>query len=402
MNKTFGATLIVAGTTIGAGMLALPIASHSLGTLPALLWLGGIGALMYYAGLIHLEINLFYGRQSASISTLAGRCFGPLSEIFISFITGVLFYALLAAYGVGGASLCHGILKHALGIDAPQKILTLGFICSLGLLTASKMKWVDYTNRLLFFIKIGVFAVLIMRLLPFVQEEKLASAIGSLNLAAIAIFCTSFGFHICIQRLLPYLDYNIKALRRAFFWGTVGSLGLYILWTIITLGIIPSTGPMSFTTVAEAQNDLGDFMAALNHWTHLPLLSLLSNVFSVLAILTSFLGVGMGLLSFIQERVEKRAPSLPSKGQQGVSVILTYGVPLMFALFYPQGFIVALKYAGIAAAILSVTMPAAVALFQRFSSSSSEEGKFKTPGGIPGLGLALGISLTLIGIEFLK
>ncbi len=42
LNKTLGSMLIIAGTTIGAGMLALPLASAGLGFTTALIAMFGM------------------------------------------------------------------------------------------------------------------------------------------------------------------------------------------------------------------------------------------------------------------------------------------------------------------------------------------------------------------------
>jgi tyrosine-specific transport protein len=357
---------------------------------------------MYYAGLVHLEINLFYGRQAASIGRLAHRSLGVGPGLLASGATAILFYALLAAYGVGGASLLQGILRQLMGVDLSHAGLTVGFILVLAGLTASQMKWVDYTNRLLFMAKIGVFALLMGRLIPAIEPSLWKASEGTFNLTAVAIFCTSFGFHISIPRLLPYLNYDVKSLKQAFFWGTVGALGFYLLWTLAAIGIIPGQGENSFATVARSHNDLGAFLEVLNHRTGVTSLSLMTNVFSLLAILTSFLGVGAGLLAFLQEGVEKIIPR-SSPGVQGVlGAFLTYSVPLGFALFYPQGFIKALEYAGISATLLSVTLPTAIGLKQRFQDPQSSPRAFSTPGGGVGMGLALLLSLGMIIMEFIK
>ena len=56
-NKTIGSMLIVAGTTIGAGMLALPIASAGLGFTTALSLIFLTWVLMTYTALLMLELH---------------------------------------------------------------------------------------------------------------------------------------------------------------------------------------------------------------------------------------------------------------------------------------------------------------------------------------------------------
>ena len=55
-NRTLGSILIVAGTTIGAGMLAMPLASAGVGFGVTVLLLSGLWALMCYTALLLLEV----------------------------------------------------------------------------------------------------------------------------------------------------------------------------------------------------------------------------------------------------------------------------------------------------------------------------------------------------------
>lgn len=56
-SKILGSTLIIAGTTIGAGMLALPIASAGLGFSTSLIIMIAMWALMAYTALLMLELH---------------------------------------------------------------------------------------------------------------------------------------------------------------------------------------------------------------------------------------------------------------------------------------------------------------------------------------------------------
>ncbi|EPY7926284.1 aromatic amino acid transport family protein, partial [Klebsiella pneumoniae] len=55
-NRTLGSILIVAGTTIGAGMLAMPLAAAGVGFTVTLGLLFTLWALMCYTALLLLEV----------------------------------------------------------------------------------------------------------------------------------------------------------------------------------------------------------------------------------------------------------------------------------------------------------------------------------------------------------
>ena len=67
--------LIVAGTTIGAGMLALPIASAGIGFSASLILILFTWFLMTYTALLMLELHQ-YANPDATLTTLAKTLLG--------------------------------------------------------------------------------------------------------------------------------------------------------------------------------------------------------------------------------------------------------------------------------------------------------------------------------------
>ena len=57
-NKLIGGILLIIGTSIGGGMLVLPIATAQLGFINALIFLVLCWAIMTAAALLILEVNL--------------------------------------------------------------------------------------------------------------------------------------------------------------------------------------------------------------------------------------------------------------------------------------------------------------------------------------------------------
>ncbi len=55
-NKILGSALMIAGTTIGAGMLAMPLTSAGMGFGATALLLVGLWALLAYTGLLFMEV----------------------------------------------------------------------------------------------------------------------------------------------------------------------------------------------------------------------------------------------------------------------------------------------------------------------------------------------------------
>ena len=95
--------LIVAGTTIGAGMLALPIASAGLGFSTALVLLILTWVLMTYTALLMLELHQ-YASVDSTLNTLAKSILGKKGQYIANFSMVFLFYGLCAAYIAGGGA----------------------------------------------------------------------------------------------------------------------------------------------------------------------------------------------------------------------------------------------------------------------------------------------------------
>lgn len=74
-SKMLGSIAIVAGTAIGAGMLALPLATAALGIIPALVLLVVIWGVSAYTSLLMLEINLRTG-VGDNVHAITGKLLG--------------------------------------------------------------------------------------------------------------------------------------------------------------------------------------------------------------------------------------------------------------------------------------------------------------------------------------
>ncbi len=114
-------------------------------------------------------------------------------------------------------------------------------------------------------------------------------------------------------------------------------------------------------------------------------------MFMSLALATSFLGVALGLFDFLAD-LFKRQDNASGRLQTG---LLTFGPPLVFALFYPKGFVMALGYAAIALSILALLLPSAMA----FKSRTLNQRKYQVLGGGLGLSLVFICGIIVIGVQ---
>ncbi|MCX7338438.1 MAG: hypothetical protein NTX76_04065 [Alphaproteobacteria bacterium] len=353
-NRFFGGTLIVSGTTIGAGMLALPMTSMTAGFSKSILLLFAMWAFMCLTALITLEANLHF-KQGFSIAGLAEKTLGSGGRWVASFSIILLSSALLAAYITGGTGLIQSSLDHLLGKTISFSILACLYTACFGFFVNACTKAVDYVNRILFTIKMIIFVIIIVSLAPHVRLENLQTPDHSWSYLSLAVpvFFTSFGFHGSIPSIINYVGPHPRQLRWMMIIGSFFPFAIYFLWQLAALGTLHPTT----TGALAATQDLPSFINSLTVATGSVGLGLLINGFAFLAIATSFLGVSMGLFDFIAEQFKwSNHP-----GERLQTSVLTFGPPLFFALFYPNGFLMALGYAAIALSILAVLLPVAVA-----------------------------------------
>ncbi|MGC7845092.1 aromatic amino acid transport family protein [Vibrio anguillarum] len=387
-SKIFGSTLIIAGTTIGAGMLALPLASAGIGFGTSLLIMNALWALMAFTALLMVEIHQ-YADKDATLHTLAKQILGQKGKWVASFAMLFLFYSLCAAYiAGGGAQFTHRLTEFA-GIEISNPLGTLLFTLLVALVVTIGTSTVDKVNRLLFAGKMVAMIIVLSFLAPNVSQSYLLSMPleQGLIVAAIPVIFTSFGFHGSIPAIVNYLDGDTPSLRKAILIGSAIPLIIYIFWQIVTLGVV------SQPQLVE-NSGLSALIVTLGQTVHQSNLSSIIGVFADLALLTSFLGVSLGLFEFMGDTIKKKNIPL----HRMAASVITYLPPLVFALFYPQGFIMALGYAAIALTILAIFLPIVMVIKVRSNQVFQLQGgtQYQVRGGKLALTMTATIGLMIV------
>ena len=351
MNKTVGSTLLVAGTMIGAGMLAMPLTSAGIGFGFTLVLLLGLWALLTFSALLFVELYQT-AESDAGIGTLAEQYFGKAGRIIATAVLIIFLYALIAAYVSGGGSLLKDLLPESFG----DKVSILLFTVIFGSFIVIGTHSVDKINRVLFFVMLAAFAVVLSLMLPAIKFDNLmATPIdNALIISASPVFFTAFGFHGSIPSLNKYLDGNVKSLRIAILVGSGITLFAYFLWQLSTHGLLSQN---EFLQILREDATLNGLVKATLEITQSPIIANAVKIFSTLALVTSFLGVALGLLECIEDLLKQSFNIHAGRISLG---LMTFIPPVLFSLFYPEGFILALGYAGQMFAFYAVVLPVAL------------------------------------------
>ncbi|MBF0784871.1 tyrosine transporter [Muribacter muris] len=355
-NKILGSALMIAGTTIGAGMLAMPLTSAGMGFGMTLVLLVGLWLLLTYTGLLFMEVYQTARQQDVGVASLAEQYFGIVGRVLATFSLLVLLYALLSAYITGGGSLLSGLLPQIIDEQTTLKVGILLFTLILGTFVVVGIKSVDGLTRLLFIGKIVAFVFVLLMMLPKAELENLTAVPldNLLVISAVPIFFTSYGFHVIMGSINSYLDADIKKIRLAILVGTLIPLVAYVLWQLATHGVLTQS---EFVALLSQDPTLNGLVKATSHITGSTILGEMVRIFSALALITSFLGVAMGIFEGVGDLLKRF--ELPNT--RGVLTPLTFIPPLVFAMFYPDGFIYALGWAGLLFAFYGLILPIGLA-----------------------------------------
>jgi tyrosine-specific transport protein len=392
MNKfqqLIGGILLVAGTTIGAGMLALPIVTGFAGFWPSVALLIGFWLYMTFTAFLLLEVNLWMGENTNLIS-MVKQTLGYSAKVLSWVIYLFLLYSLTTAYLAGsGRILLQGVTA-ATGWDLPAWTGSC-FLLLFGIFVYHGVRPVDYMNRILMIGLIVSYVLIVLFLTPYVDFSLLQNEHWPSVWIGLSVISTSFGFHIIIPTLSDYLQRDAKAIRKVILIGSIIPLIVYLSWEFLTLGVVPLQGQHG---LAEGYRTGLDGASLLGSYLKTGKLSFLVRCFSLFAIITSFLGVSLSLRDFLSDGLQiEKTP----KGRL-ILYLLTFIPPLLITLVDPRAFLNALEYAG-AFGVITLLGLFPVLMVWRGRYVQHRKSEYRTPGGMWSLGVALVISLFIIALE---
>lgn len=389
-GSVLGGVLLIAGSCIGAGMLALPVITGVGGFFPSVVMFVFAWLFMSVTALLLLEANLTLGYQLSLIS-IAERTLGKGGKIACWILFLFLFYSLSVAYIAASGSILQTIIIDLGGKEFPAWVGSILFTAIFGYVIYIGTRFVDYLNRLLMVGLIISYCALVFLGSFYMKPNYLAVYHWKYSFAAIPVLIISFGFHNMIPSLAHYFKGDLKRLRRTVFMGSLLPLLIYLVWEAVMLGIIPLYGREGLLhALDQGQAATYALRAAVGKsWVNT-----VGHAFALFAIITSFLAQSLSLVDFLADglRISK------IKGGRILLILLTLVPPFCLAFLYPGIFIKALNVAGgFSAVILFGVFPAWMIWILRYRRQATVVPVLPT-----GRLLLLGIFLCAIGIFLLE
>lgn len=348
----FGGAMIIAGTIIGAGMLANPTATSGVWFLGSLLVLLYTWFSMLTSGLMILEVNTHYPHGAnfdTMVKDLLGKGWNIVNGLSVAFVLYLLTYAYIF---VGG-----NLTAQALG-EQPLWVGQLVFFAIFAGCVWLSARWVDRLTSVLiggmviaFFwatgglINTAKIAVLLDQSAP--ADTSYWIYVGT----ALPVCLASFGFHGNVSSLLKYFHGNATKVARALWGGTLIALIIYTLWQLAIQGNLPRN---AFAPVIQADGDIAVLIGELSKFMATGDMQKVLSFFSYMAIATSFLGVTLGLFDYLADLFGFD----DSRKGRTQTASLTFLPPLVCCLLFPTGFVTAIGYVGLAATVWTAIVPA--------------------------------------------
>ncbi len=389
--RLIGGVLLIVGTTIGGGILALPIATSELGFISSSFLLFGCWLLMTLCALLILEVTLWLPKNTNIIS-MAKATLGPWGQMVAWAAYLLLLYSLLAAYIAGGSDFFQSLFE-MMHVHLPHAWMAGLFTVVLGYIVFLGIHAVDYTNRGLMTVKFITFFLLLALILPRISMPKLAGSELNYLTGGVTVAITSFGYATIIPSLRNYFHDDVTKLRWVILIGSLIPLVCYIAWDMAVMGVIAREGNGGLISMLHSGRSTSDFVTQLSLILNRETITTLAHIFTSICLLTSFLGVALGLVDFLADgfQVEK-------KGSAHVVVCLSGLLPpLLIVLINPGIFIKALAYAGFYCIVLLAILPILMVWRGRYHKKIPQADAFRVIGGKPLLLVLLIASLVVFG-----
>ncbi|WMN89591.1 aromatic amino acid transporter [Vibrio parahaemolyticus] len=375
MNKNpslVGGSCIIASVCVGAGMLGLPSASAGAWTVWSILAILLTMVVMTISGWMLLEAFKEYDLK-VSFNTVTKELLGKkvnfINNLTVYFVGGILLYAYITSSGL--------IIQNLLDIDS--KSASVIFVAVFSAFVWHSTRAVDRISVLLILFMILSFVFGVSGLAANIDTSILLDTISQESqyapyaMAILPVALTSFGYHHSVASMRAYYGEENKA-KHAILGGTVIASVLYLLWLTSIFGNLPR---VDFGPVIEQGGNVDVLLSSLGSVIESEKVSQAINSFSMAAILSSFIGVGLGVFDFLADLFKFE----DNRTGRAKTWAVTFVPPLVLSVLFPFGFVSAIGYAGAAATVWTCIIPAL--LVRKARKTSGIKDGFRAPGGQP-------------------
>lgn len=390
VGRIISAMLLVTGTTIGGGMLALPVATGLNGFLPSIAIMAICCLAMITTALFLLEVTLWFG-EGAHVMTMTSAILGKWGKLVSTIVYLFICYASIVAYTAGGGAQVAAALNHYLGWGLTDDLGACLFLAVFYAVIYMGNRIVGRVNTMLFVAMIFAYVLLIGVGIDEIRPTLLAQVSWKGSLMAVPLLLTSFSFQTMVPSLVPYLNRHVKPLRIAIIGGTLFTFAIYAIWQALILGIVPIEGDKG---LAQALYEGSPATIFLHDHVTSSWVAVAAEFFAFFAIGTSFLGMTFGLIDFLAD-----GTGIKKQGGGKVILGLLIVIPtLIIATQFERVFLIAMDTTGgFGDTVLNGMIPVLLIWIGRYKMGYQSNSP--TPGGKVLLVLTFAFFFFALGIE---
>ena len=346
--------LLVTGNLIGAGILGIPVLAGICGWLPALLGMVVFCGAMYYTACVLSDESNATRSETFNYPSLYHRYLGAAGKWVAVAANMLILYGLLTAYLAGGSA----IITQILHLNT-SPVVSLVFFLLLTLLTVAGISIIHRCNALLIVLMWGSFFAISALGAARINPQNFHHVYWLFLPVAIPVVVTAFHFHNIIPNVAGALHYETRPIRRAMLIGMLIGFLMNAIWLLVGIGVIPLFGGADSLTACYTGNMPATIpMADLIQSRYFLFLAML---FSIIAIMTSYVANGLGLMGFCRDLLENYLHIR----RRSVVVAVTFLPPLIISLVNPSIFLKAINVVGgYGIVILFGILPSIIALIR--------------------------------------
>ncbi|QDO84621.1 hypothetical protein FM037_17130 [Shewanella psychropiezotolerans] len=370
LSLIYGAAVVVS-TAVGVGMMSLPIVSIGMWFLLSVAVVVLTAIYMLAAGSLLLEVNMNYP-VGTGFHSMIKDCMGNKPTYFNDAMMIFNGFILLYAYITAGTDTIKVYSEILVGFEINSTLSALLFTAVLGVIICCKPIIISKISCSLIFIMLCTFAYLLIDLGNTVELSNIIDKEQSLFDSTIPLlpyviltlpfFMAAAGYQQIIPMLRNLYKNKPERVMKSIFLGLSIVSVFYILWMFVIMGNQSQNDMIA--KVNAGNTNIEGIVSLIGH--NSGELNALLFFFVQVAVITSFIGVAKGLLDYLSDIMIN---------QWGLSDryprLLVLAPPLLCSLMFPNGFLIAIGFAGLAGAIWGGIFPAILAQISRKKHASN-------------------------------
>lgn len=294
IEKTIGATLLVAGNCIGGGMMIMPVLTGLGGYIPGILMTTLIWLCMFATANLLVEAVLGM-RPGANIVSLATHYFGRWSRTVVGILFFLFYFILVVSYPVASLPSLNQFFLHTFQVQIPLAIERVFFSLILIFFLYVGIRLCALLNLLLLCLFFVTFFSIIGQTVGHIQGQYLLRHDWTFMFLSAPILFTAFSFHGLVPPLVTYLNRDAKRIKGVIFWGTLLSFLTYLIWQALVIGTLAEG------TLWEIFETGAVFLNMTELMRNTPWLGSPSSLLVFFALTTSLIGISIGLIDIIED-----------------------------------------------------------------------------------------------------